>query len=395
LPHETLGIRLYAVPMLAERLARPARLWRRPSISPIDLVVATAVAAVQIAVLAAREPDVHADTPLPYLLVTASAIALIPRRVHPRATVAVVAVATLAYWLLGYPGDPLLLAQIIAVTWAMVRGHRLIGWLSLATGYGAYLVLVGAGQSGAGYPIGLAAWLLAGGAGAELLRSRTEHAGERRLRRRQESLRRVGEERLRIARELHDVLAHNVSLINVQAGVALHLLDEHPEKAGPALAAIKAASAETLREMRSVLGDLRQSDESAPRNPAPSMSRLDELIKRMDAVGLDVAVAIEGDEPALPAAVDLAAYRVLQEALTNVVRHSEGVTAEVRVQYREDDLEIDVSNDERDSAIGPIVEGNGIIGMRERALGLGGELRVGHEPGGRFAVKLRLPLEVR
>lgn len=379
--------------MPAERLSRAARLWRRPSISPIDLVVAVAVAAVQIAVIATREPGVHADTPLPYLLVTAGAIALIPRRMYPRATLAVIAVVTLTYWLAGYPGDPLLLAQIIAVTWAMVRGYRLIGWLSLATGYAAYLAIVGVGQSGAGYPIGLAAWLLAGGAGAELLRTRTERAAERRLRRREESLRRVGEERLRIARELHDVLAHNVSLINVQAGVALHLLDEHPEKAGPALAAIKGASAETLREMRSVLGDLRQGDEHAPRSPAPGMSRLDELVRRMGAVGLDVNVAIEGAEPALPAAVDLAAYRVLQEALTNVVRHSEGAVAEVRVQYREDDLEIEVSNDERGSAPDSIVEGNGIIGMRERALGLGGELRVGHEPDGRFAVKLRLPLE--
>jgi signal transduction histidine kinase len=356
-------------------------------------VVAAVVAAVQIATAAAGDPGVPTGTALPYLLVTASAIGLIPRRLYPRTTVAVVTAITMAYWLLGYPGDPLFLAQIIAVTWAMVRGYRLAGWLSLAIGYAAYLALVGAGQVGAGYLVGLAAWLLAGGAGAELLRMRIEQGSERQLRRKEESRRRIGEERLRIARELHDTLAHNVSLINVQAGVALHLLDQHPEKAGPALAAIKTASAETLRDMRSVLGDLRQSDEHAPRSPAPSMSRVGELIRRMGAAGLDVNVAVEGEESALPAAVDLAAYRVLQEALTNVVRHSEGAAAEVRVQYREDDLEIEVSNDERGSAADSIVEGNGIIGMRERALGLGGELRVGHEPDGRFAVKLRLPLE--
>jgi signal transduction histidine kinase len=126
-----------------------------------------------------------------------------------------------------------------------------------------------------------AAWLLALVAGAELLRTRIERAAEVRRTRQEESLRRVGEERLRIARELHDVLAHNVSLINVQAGVALHLLDEHPEQAEPALAAIKQASAETLREMRSVLGTLRRADERAPTSPAPSLADRDKLLERM------------------------------------------------------------------------------------------------------------------
>lgn len=211
--------------------------------------------------------------------------------------------------------------------------------------------------------------------------------------RRQESLRRVGEERLRIARELHDVLAHNVSLINVQAGVALHLLDEHPEQAEPALAAIKQASAETLREMRSVLGTLRQADEHAPRGPAPGLARLEELVERMGSAGLEVRVAVEGQRRSLPAAVDLAAYRIVQEALTNVTRHAGGATARVRLSYGARDLLVEVVNDSRRvPAPAPIVEGNGIVGMRERAAGLGGEFSAGPRFGG-FLVQARLPLE--
>jgi len=380
-----------------ERLPLRIRSLRRPYVSRNDALIAAGVAMIQVAAVAADHRSGRAGMDAgAYALAVSSALALLARRTHPRTTLSLVLAITFAYWLLGYPGDALFLAQIIAFMAAIRRGHRVAGWLSLVLGYSAFLAtdhLIETGHTSPAYAVGLAAWLLALGAGAELLRMRTEQVREARRRRRQESLRRVGDERLRIARELHDVLAHNVSLISVQAGVALHLLDEHPEEAKPALTAIKSASVETLREMRSVLSTLRQPDEHAPRSPAPSLSRLDELVARMGAAGLHVKVEIDGSGTMLPAAVDLAAYRIVQEALTNVARHSEAATAVVRVHYRDQGLEIEVSNDGHDRGEGAIVDGNGIIGMRERALGLGGEFAAGPEPGGGFAVRTCLPFE--
>jgi signal transduction histidine kinase len=398
LPHETRATAIYAVSMSARgRLPLRVRSLRRPSVSRNDVLVAAGVGVIQVAVVAAGHRNGRAGVDAgTYALLVASSAALLLRRTHPRATLSLVLVASLVYWLLGYPGDALLLAQIVAFMGAIMRGHRMAGWFSLILGYTAYLGtghLTQTGHASPAYAVGLAAWLLALGAGAELIRVRTERVREARRRRRQESLRRIGDERLRIARELHDVLAHNVSLISVQAGVALHLLDEHPEKAEPALKAIKSASAETLREMRSVLGTLRRPDEHAPRSPAPSLSRLDELVTRMGAVGLSVEIETDGAGTTLPAAVDLAAYRIVQEALTNVARHSEATTAFVQVRHRENGLEVEVSNDDRRREGEAIVDGNGIIGMRERALGLGGEFSAAHRPRGGFTVRTYLPFE--
>jgi len=147
-----------------------------------------------------------------------------------------------------------------------------------------------------------------------------ERHHERKCARRQQAEARAGEERIRIARELHDVLAHNVSLINVQAGVALHLLDEQPERARPALEAIKEASSETLNEMRSVLSIMRRPGEQPPRSPTAGIDGLGELVARTTAAGIPVETSVSGDPRALPASVDLAVYRIVQEALTNCSR---------------------------------------------------------------------------
>jgi signal transduction histidine kinase len=158
--------------------------------------------------------------------------------------------------------------------------------------------------------------------------------------------------------------------------------------------AIKQASAETLREMRSVLGTLRRADERAPRAPAPSLAALRNLVERMRMAGLEVDVTVEGDERSLTQPVDLAAYRIIQEALTNAARHAHSSAARVRVRYGEDDLLIEVGNTHVGSRRRGVVEGNGIIGMRERTLGLGGEFAAGPEDG-RFVVRARLPLDGR
>jgi len=377
----------------------PGLSLRRPRISRTDLLIAGAVAVAQIlfTTLAARHQDQRAALDAgAYALLAASAAALLFRRSYPSAVLAFTLATTLAYLLLDYARGPVVIAVVVAFATAVVRGRRRTAWASLLLGYAAFIGLgglTGSDDVSLGGALGLAAWLLVLGAAAELFRARRERVVAARRARRQESLRRVGEERLRIARELHDVLAHNVSLINVQAGVALHLLDEHPEQAEPALAAIKQASAEVLREMRSVLGTLRQADEQAPRAPAPGLARLDELIAKMRSAGLEVEVAVAGERRALPTAVDLAAYRIVQEALTNVTRHSGGAATRVRLRYGAAELLVEVANERgRVPAAGPVEEGNGIVGMRERAEGLGGEFSAEPRAGG-FLVRARLPLE--
>jgi signal transduction histidine kinase len=212
--------------------------------------------------------------------------------------------------------------------------------------------------------------------------------------RREEALRRTSEERLRIARELHDALGHQLSLINVQSGVALHLNEELPEPTRASLTAIKEASKEALGELRSVLEILRQGGEPAPRTPALTLDRLDDLASQAKTAGLEVRTETEGEARPLPFGVESAAFRIIQEALTNVTRHARGATATVHVTYGTDDLIVEVDDDGRaPAAPNATGGGKGILGMRERATALGGELEAGPRPEGGFHVKATLPLD--
>ncbi len=334
-----------------------------------------------------------------YALLAAGPAALVVRRRLPSVALTLAFAATLAYALLGYARGPIFLALIIAFFTAVLKERRGFAWTVLALGYGAFLFLPHwAGQERApslAVAVGLAAWLLLLAAAAEGLRARRRRAIEEARNRDEEARRRASEERLQIARELHDVLAHNISLINVQAGVALHLIDERPEQARSALATIKDASRETLREMRSVLGALRRVDEDLPRSPTPSLARIEDLIAKAEASGLQARVKVDGRVRKLPAGTDLAAFRIIQEALTNVARHSGRTEARVRISYGDDELLVQVDDD--GLVTGPASAsasggGNGIPGMRERAAALGGTLRAGIRPGGGFRVHARLPL---
>jgi signal transduction histidine kinase len=230
--------------------------------------------------------------------------------------------------------------------------------------------------------------------GAEIVRFRRERAAEAIRMREEESLRRATEERLRIARELHDALGHHLSLINVQSGVALHLNEDLPEQARTSLSAIKQASKEALIELRSVLDILREQGEQAPRFPTSTLARLGDLVSQAAAAGLEVRTEIEGDVRPLPFGVDVAAFRIVQEALTNVTRHAPGATATVRLANGERDLTVQIDDDGGGSTThGTVGTGKGIVGMRERVDALGGELEVGHRPGGGFRVRVRLPLD--
>ncbi|MGZ4306670.1 MAG: sensor histidine kinase, partial [Solirubrobacteraceae bacterium] len=288
-------------------------------------------------------------------------------------------------------------ALIVALATAVIAGHRLLGWLTVLVGWALFLWLppaVGRGTvpSALG-ALALGAWLLVLIGAAEAVRERRLRKAEAERRHRQEAERRASEERLRIARELHDVLAHNISLINVQSGVALHLLDEQPEQARAALSAINDASGEALREMRSVLGVLRRVDEKLPRAPTPGIEQLPELISRAAAAGVTVELEVEGEQRSLPASVDLAGFRIVQESLTNVARHAGGSSAIVRLAYGEQELTVVVEDDGRGPQRGVAGNGgSGLVGMRERAAALGGVVEAGPRLGGGFAVRARLPI---
>jgi signal transduction histidine kinase len=262
-------------------------------------------------------------------------------------------------------------------------GWVLFLWLPAALGNTGVPTALGA--------VAIAAWMLVLLALAEGARGRRDRAMQARQAREQESRRQASEERLRIARELHDVLAHNISMINVQSGVALHLLDEQPEQARTALSAINEASADALREVRSALSVLRGSREQPPRSPTAGLDGIDGLVARTNGTGLGVSLVIRGDRRPLPASVDLAAFRIVQESLTNVVRHADAATARVELTYGSAELTVQIEDDGQGNETSN-AGGSGIVGMRERAAALGGELEAGPVAGRGFRVRARLPL---
>jgi signal transduction histidine kinase len=277
-------------------------------------------------------------------------------------------------------------------------GHRRATWVIAAVGVSA---LVGAHQIAGDYSD--AGWLPVVAAGtwaiivlviADIARSRFARREAAVQARAEQQRRQASEERLRIAQELHDVLAHNISMINVQAGVGLHLMDSHPEQAREALAAIKQASKDTLGELRSVL-DLLRGDAAAPRMPTGGLHDLDALVTRVRSADLDVQVTRTGTVRDVPPEVDLAAFRIVQEALTNVVRHASSArSARVWLDYRDESLAVHVDDDGRaavPAATDDVAAGNGLPGMRERATALGGSFRAGPRADGGFAVHAVLP----
>jgi signal transduction histidine kinase len=331
-------------------------------------------------------------------LILVAAGALVARRRIPVVVLAVVFGSVLAYHVIGYANGPIWLTLIIAYVTAVLRGDRVAAGIVAVAGFVTfpwldYLLRDGSAPSLLEFGA-LAAWLLVLLGAAEIVRIRRERAEEEVRIREEEALRRASEERLRIARELHDALGHHLSLINVQSGVALHLNEDLPEQVRTSLAAIREASKEGLTELRSVLDILRQEDERAPRSPTSTLARLEELVSQAAAAGLDVRAETDGAVRPLPFGVDVAAYRIVQEALTNVSRHARGASATVRVSYGDDDLTVQVDDDGRgvrtDGAAGT---GKGIVGMRERVGALGGELQAGPRPSGGFRVRARLPLD--
>jgi signal transduction histidine kinase len=366
---------------------------------PTDLVVAGLVLVVQVGLttaVARRQPERQPLDLLAYLFLTAGPVALLWRRRSPATVLAVVMASNVVYFALGYPYGPAWLSLIVALWTAITGGARRAAWVTAFVGLAAYFTLAALlGRAEPATPLSIAAhlgWLLLVLAISEVALAARQRRQAAEWTRAEEARRRAGEERMRIARELHDVLAHNISLINVQAGVALHLMDEQPGQSRSALAAIKQASNDALGELRSVLDVLRQGDEAPPRTPASGLAQLDSLVAGAGATGLEVRTRVEGTPRPVPAGTDLAAFRIVQESLTNVTRHAGPASATVLVRYGTDDLTVRVDDDGRGPAAGPGA-GNGIRGMRERVAALGGELAAGPRPGGGFRVQARLPLD--
>ncbi|GGV00471.1 two-component sensor histidine kinase [Streptomyces litmocidini] len=334
-------------------------------------------------------------------LLLLGAVPLLFRHRRPVPVVFAVAAVTLGYLAAGYPYGPVFLMVAVACFAAVVHGHRTAAWWAIGLLWTGHLLLshwcyrwlppAGDGPAPWGQELPAAAFAAAVLAASEVVRVRREQGAQLRAERAAAERRRADEERLRIARELHDVLAHSISVINVQAGVGLALLDSDPEQARTALTTIKAASKEALGEVRQVLDTLRTPGD-APRAPAPGLDRLPELVEQAAAAGLAVTVSTSGSPPALPPGTDLAAFRIVQEALTNVVRHSGSRTARVLVGHGSGCLELTVDDDGPATGTEVGGSGNGLAGMRERAAALGGTIEAGARPDGGFRVHAVLPL---
>lgn len=343
----------------------------------------------------ARTPDV-----LAVLIALAGPAALLFVLRYPVQVLAWITGITLLYLLRDYPYGPVLISMVAVVVINVIRGHRYWAWSALVTLLGVHFLwrqVIDDKSWSWGEFAGVSAWALLVLTFAEFARLRRERALSARSIREEARKRRENEERLRIARELHDVVAHHMSLINVQAGSALHVLGKRPEalesarQAETALIAIKAASKEALVELRTLVGVLRDDGEGAPRSPTGRLATLDTLIERAGHAGLRAESMTTGAERPLPATVDLAAFRIIQEGITNVVRHAAASRAAIVIAYGTDQLEITVDDDGR-GVTGPA--GNGIRGMRERAAALGGSLDVGPSPLGGTRIRAILSTAV-
>lgn len=325
------------------------------------------------------------------LLILAGPAALTVRQRWPLLTAAVAGAAADVYIGLGYPYGPIFISVVVAFFAVVQSRQRRFAWVVAAAGYVGYVIAASVdpkSKDGPGWAhlALVAGWVAVVWVAAELVRTRREQFAERRKAEADEQRRRADERRLTLAQELHDVLAHNISLINVQASVALHLLEENPSQAGPALVNIKQASSEALHELRSALDLLR--DGAAPRTPAPRLADIESLVEGVRSGGLDVNLDMVPSPQPLSAAVELAAYRIVQEALTNVTRHAQARHVDVHIACN-DGLDIDVTDDGRGGTPTP---GNGITGMRERVAALGGTIDAGPRLGTRgFTVHAHLP----
>ncbi|WP_157518055.1 sensor histidine kinase [Herbidospora mongoliensis] len=325
-------------------------------------------------------------------LIVVSSVTLVWRRRSPLAAGGVTAACAVAYYGCQYPGVFAAAPALIMIYTAASLGRRrpaIVLAVVLAAGIGVVAGLSAVDPAPGGLSL-LSGWLVAVVVFGEVARNRRAYLHEVEQRaieaertRDEAALRRAGEERLWIAQELHDALTHTISVINVQTSVALELLDRDPSRTRTSLMAIKESGHEAMRELRSTLGVLRQ-----PESPSAGLDRLPALIERAEAVGLSVRSTVTGEPGELRPETDRAAYRIAQEAFTNVLRHAGPATITLTVSHETSRVIVTIADD---GTPGDAEPGMGLIGMRERAVAVGGTLAAGPAPSGGFLVRAELP----
>ncbi|HEX4519027.1 MAG TPA: histidine kinase [Gaiellaceae bacterium] len=361
-------------------------IWNWIRRHPVFVDVAIAGVVLVITTVAASG---HTHSGLSIAVDAVASVALLWRRRQPLAVVVVVTALSVALvaaggWLLPFP------LAVALFTFAAARPpfSRSVGAISIGATSLASLATSGIGDGGFHLFFTAVAWLLGDSIGSRraYIREIEEKADRLEREREIEAHRAVAEEQARIGRELHDVIAHALSVIVVQAGAAEEVFDLDPQRAREPLRAIDAAARTALSDLRRVLGLLAG---GAEYEPQPGLDRLDSLVEQVRATGLDVLLELEGERRPLPAAVDLSAYRIVQEALTNTLKHAHASHAKVRVGFG-DEIALEIADDGSGSGNG--TGGSGLIGMRQRAALLGGTVEAGNGAGGGFVVRARIPV---
>ncbi|RKT86160.1 Signal transduction histidine kinase [Saccharopolyspora antimicrobica] len=366
----------------------------RGRIAALDWAIAVGVAAaLLVAGLSGQHPG-SARYLLGGALLVAGGLALVARRWKPVVVLVATGLCALGYQAAGF--DVPAVAFLFAV-YAVVRaGHRVVAVVA------SVLMLATLPLAVLASPLDLSvgeafartrdvlqiAWLIAAGAAGEALRQAERRAEEAERTREETARRRADEERLHIARELHDSLTHQISVIKVQAEAAVHVAQKRGEKPSEALLAIRQAGREAARELRATLETLREDA-----SPSHGLDHVPELLRRARANGLDAELVVEGSGSGAPPEVERTVYRIVQESLTNIARHAAATTATVRIGYRPGALVVQVDDDGRATSATPLVPGVGLLGMRERVTALGGDLRAAPRSGGGFTVRAEIPLE--
>jgi len=390
-----------------------SRSWARDPRVLIDLVVAAAVAALSVVEVASTSAEpLPGDRPadaLAYALVIAASISLVWRRRAPIVVLAIVTALLMTFWFRGHAALMSVLGLPTLYAVAAHADHRRRAWWAMATASVALLVVAGVSvlnrPDGFAFLQGLsiAAFLAGAIAAGVLIRNRerifvdTERrAATAEADRLAEAERAVIRERSRIAREMHDVVAHAMSVVAVQAAAGREIVHTNPDKAAEVFARIEAVGRESLTELRRMLGVLRETgDDDASLSPQPGISDIAMAVEQSNSIGVSTELIVEGDPRPLAPGIELAAFRIVQEALTNVRKHAgASASATVRISYETDLLVVEVTDDGSGAAtsLAGVGSGNGLIGMRERVEIYGGRFSSGPRRGGGYTVRATLPV---
>ncbi|MBW5482158.1 sensor histidine kinase [Streptomyces bambusae] len=366
--------------------------WDRARAADWAIAVGVAVALL-VTGLSGQRPGTDLDL-LGYVLLAAGGLALVARRRAPVAVLVVAGLCAAGYQAAGF--DVPVVAFLFAVYAAVRAGHRTV---TVAASVAMLAVLPLAALASGLHDTGEAfarargalelAWLIAAGAAGEALRQAERRADEAERTKEEAARRRADEERLHIARELHDALTHQISVIKVQAEAAVHVARKRGEQVPEALLAIQEAGREASRELRATLEALRDDDTAPP----PGLDDVPELVERARKAGLEATLTVEGQRHDVPAAVGRTVYRIVQESLTNIARHADADTASVRIDCRPHALAIRIDDDGRAAPATAPTPGVGLLGMRERVTALGGRLQAEPRTEGGFTVRAELPLD--